>query len=616
MEARAELTGGSIARSLKLLGRGLRDVPGLFSIGILGSAIYGAATVASGWLLGRITDSVVEPALAGDDLVTARNVWLAGGALALVALMTAVGVVGRRAVTGAAVFHLQAKHRKKVTRQYTGLPLSWHRRHPTGQLLSNASSDVEAATHVFNPLPFALGVLVMLFIAGWAMLAADVVLGLTGLIVLPGILVANTFYRRYMSPLVTRAQHLRAEVADVAHESFDGALVVKSLGLEQREANRFEESAHRLRDANIGVGRARAVFDPVMDSMPTLATLLVLAVGTARVASGAAGVGDVVTASFLLTLVAFPIRSIGFVLGELPRALVGWTRIARVMDARDSLASGDTELRASDAARIEVNDLHYGYSDPSTGERTEILRGLDLDIEPGKTIALVGATGSGKSTLVNLLVRLDAPDTGEILVDGVDLQELSATSRTEQLALVSQETFLFDDTLRDNITMTDEGEGPSDESVWDALEVAQASGFVSRLSQGLDTHVGERGASLSGGQRQRIAIARALVRAPRFMILDDATSAVDPEVERAILTGLRSVNGGATVIVIAYRMATIAAADEVIHLDKGRVVSRGTHAELLAHDASYRSLLTAYERDTQNRQDEASAVTSGERGWR
>lgn len=601
MAVRSELTGGTIRRSFQLLWRGLRAEPWLFGFGIAGSMLYGAATVASGWLVGRLTDEVATPALAGSAEITARHVWMAGGVLALIALATAIGVIGRRAVSGAAVFHLQSKKRREVTGQYVKLPLSWHRRHPAGQLLSNASADVEAATHVFNPLPFAIGVVVMLGISGWAMLDADFVLGITGLIILPGILISNAVYRRYMSPLVTRAQQLRAEVADVAHESFDGALVVKSLGLEEREAERFTATAHSLRDANVAVGRARAIFDPVMDALPTLATLLVLVVGTLRVSTGAAATGDVVMAAYLLTLMAFPIRSIGFVLGELPRALVGWSRISRVIDARDRLPSGTDSLEGTGPARVEVRDLSYAHRDIATGGHTTVLDGLNLTIEPGRTVALVGATGSGKSTLANLLVRLDSPTSGEVLIDGVPVSDLSAEVRSQQIALVSQETFLFDDTLRGNITLEDPGEGPDDEQVWAALETARATGFVADLPEGLDTHVGERGASLSGGQRQRIAIARALVRAPRLLILDDATSAVDPEVEQAILAGLRDQDGGTTVVVIAYRMATIAAADEVIHLDGGRIVSHGTHEELLESDPKYRALLTAYERDTKER---------------
>lgn len=601
MTTRSELSGGTVRRSFQLLWRGIKAKPWLFGWGIAGSALYGAATVASGWMVGRLTDEVATPALQGAAHITARHVWLAGGVLALIAFLTALGVVGRRAVTGAAVFHLQSQKRRDVTHQYVNLPLSWHRRHPAGQLLSNASSDVEAATHVFNPLPFALGVIVMLVISGWAMFVADPVLGVTGMIILPGILIANTIYRKHMSPLVTRAQQLRAEVADVAHESFDGMLVVKSLGLEARESARFTASAYKLREANIGVGRTRAIFDPVMDALPTVATLLVLAVGTMRVSSGAAATGDVVMAAYLLTLMAFPVRAIGFVLGELPRALVGWTRISRVIAARDRLPGGNADVPVAGPAQVSVRNLSFSHFDSATGDESPVLRNLDLEIPAGKTVALVGATGSGKSTLANLLVRLDEPTAGQVVIDDVPLSQWSPSARAQQIALISQETFLFDDTLRGNITLTDEGSGPADSDVWRALEIARATDFVSALPDGLDTQVGERGATLSGGQRQRIAIARALVRAPRFLILDDATSAVDPEVERAILAGLREQDAGATVLVIAYRMATIAATDEVIHLDSGRIHSQGPHADLLRSDAKYRQLLTAYERESQER---------------
>lgn len=595
----ATLRGGAVSRSGQLLWRGLRSQPLLFGLGIAGSALYGAATVGAGWLLGRATDQVVVPAVSGVE-IAAREIWLAAGSLAAVAVVNAVSVVARRAISGAGVFHLQAQHRRAVTRQYLRLPISWHRRHPAGQLLSNASSDVEAATNVFMPLPFALGVLVMLIIAAWAMLSADTVLGLAGLVVIPGIVATNVVYQRRMSPLVTKAQQLRAEVADVAHESFDGALIVKSLGLAEHEQQRFAGEADRLRGANVAVGRARAVFDPVMEALPTLATLLVLAVGAVRVAAGAVQAGDVVTAAYLLTVMAFPVRAFGFVLGELPRGLVGWERIARVLDATDRLATGEEQFRKSGPAAVSVTDVHVTYRD-AVGDETRVLRGVNLTIEPGRTVALVGATGAGKSTLANLLVRLGDPTTGSIAIDGVDLRDLDAAQLARAAALVAQEAFLFDDTVRGNITLADIDDGPSDDEVIAALTAARAWDFVSQLPQGLDTVVGERGASLSGGQRQRIALARALIRSPRLLILDDATSAVDPEIERDILAAIRNARAGATVILVAYRLATITSADEVIHLRDGKVASRGTHWELLERDPDYRALVTAYERDAAER---------------
>ena len=221
-----------------------------------------------------------------------------------------------------------------MTRQYLRLPLSWHQRHPTGQLLSNANADVEAMWFPIAPMPMAVGVLVMLAVAGVALVLTDPVLSLIGFLVFPAIFVLNVVYQRRLSPLATRAQQLRAEVSGVAHESFDGALVVKTLGREDDETERFRAAAHELRDAQIAVGRVRGVFDPALEALPTLGVLAVLVVGTARIESGAMDAGDLVQVAYLFTLLAFPVRAIGWVLGELPQSVVGWDRVSQRADAR------------------------------------------------------------------------------------------------------------------------------------------------------------------------------------------------------------------------------------------------------------------------------------------
>ena len=313
------ISGGALRRSFVLIGRGLRAQPRTFAIAIIASALYGVGTVASGWLLGRATDDVIVPALNSTGDISPADIWLMGGALALVALIVALSVAARRVYAGMAAFDVQASHRRDVTRRYLELPMSWHRRHPTGQLLSHASSDAEAATGVFVPLPFALGVVVMLLVASAAMLAANLYLGLIGLAILPLVFTVNAVYRRWMSPAIALAQAERAHVADMAHASFEASLVVKSLGTAAREEAAFAAAADQLRIANTRVGRIRAVFDPVIDLIPAAATLLVLVVGAQQVSQGHARAGAVVTAAYLLTVMTFPVRSLGFGLGGLPR---------------------------------------------------------------------------------------------------------------------------------------------------------------------------------------------------------------------------------------------------------------------------------------------------------
>jgi ABC-type multidrug transport system fused ATPase/permease subunit len=568
----------------------------MFALAVAGSALYGVMTAGSAWALGRVTRDVITPAFRsghvdGGDL--ARGAALLG----TVALLLVIGVIGRRVAAGVVVYDLGAIFRRRVTAQYLRLPLAWHSRHPTGQLLSNANADVEATWQVFAPLPMAIGVVVMLVVAAAAMVVADPVLALIGLCVFPAVFAANVVFQRIMSPRVTAAQRLRAEVSDVAHESFDGALVVKSLGREGEETQRFRRSADALRDANVEVGRTRGTFDPVIEAIPNLGTLAVLAVGTSRAAHGESSVADVVQVAYLFSLLAFPVRALGWVLGELPRSAVGWSRVQAVLSATGELPFGDGVLVGSGAARLTVEHADYAHLD-ADGDLVPALVDVSLEVPPGSTVAVVGATGSGKSTLTSLLVRLVDPDAGTVRLDGVDLRTLRAGEVARATAVVPQQTFLFDDTVRGNITLGDPAlEDADDHRVWAALRLAQADGFVAALAHGLDTEVGERGATLSGGQRQRLALARALVRNPRLLVLDDATSAVDPQVESAILAGLRAQEHQSTVVVVAYRKATIALADRVVFVEDGRVVDVGTHTELLGRRPAYRHIVEAYERD-------------------
>lgn len=567
----------------------IKREPRIFALSTVGSLLFGALTVADAWVLGWATDHVVLPAFR-DGEIGAGLLWAVLGLFLGVAILRAVGIVARRLGAGVMQYRMQAHYRRAVTRQYLTLPMEWHQRHPTGQLLSNANSDVEAAWGPIAPLPMAVGTVAMMLIAVGQMLIADLMLALIGLLVFPAVIVANLAYQRLASPLMTKAQALRAEVSEIAHESFDGAMVVKTLGREAEETARFAAKAHELRDVSIKAGRIRAVFDPTLAALPNIGVLIVLAVGVSRVLHGQTGAGDVVTVAYLLTIVSFPIRSIGWLLGEFPRSVVGFDRVHSVLDATGEMKYGGRRIDGSGSAhgaRLEVDHLAYAYD-----HHQQVLDEVTFTVDPGQTVALVGATASGKSTLTGLMTRLVDPDGGAIRIDGVDLRELRRGALAESVAVVPQTAFLFDDTVRGNVTL---GADISDAEVWAALRTAQADGFVAALADGLDTKLGERGTSLSGGQRQRISLARALVRRPRLLILDDATSAVDPEVEARILSALRSGGGDTTLVVVAYRKATIGLADEVIFLDNGRIAARGPHEELLLRSPDYANLVNAYE---------------------
>ncbi|WP_327152811.1 ABC transporter ATP-binding protein [Nocardioides sp. Soil796] len=570
-----------------VLGVAIRREPWIFTVSTLGSVLFGALTVADAWVLGWSTEHAVIPAFENGE-IGAGVLWAVFGLFVGVAILRAVGIVARRLGAGIMQYRMQAHSRREVTRQYLDLPMEWHQRHPTGQLLSNANSDVEAAWFPIAPLPMAVGTVAMMVIAIVQMLLADVVLALVGLLVFPVVVVANVVYQRTSSPLMTRAQQLRAEVSEIAHESFDGAMVVKTLGREGEETERFAERVHELRDVLIKAGRIRAMFDPTISALPNIGVLVVLGTGVARVLDGSTDAGAVVTVAYLLTIVSFPIRSIGWLLGEFPRSVVGYERVQAVLDARGDMAYGTASVEAAGAgADLQVERLAYAYD-----EEQPLLRDVTFGVAPGRTTALVGATASGKSTLTNLITRLVDPDEGAVRIDGTDLRDLDRGELARVLSVVPQTAFMFDDTVRGNITL---GGDFTDDEVWDSLRTAQADGFVAGLPHGLDTELGERGTSLSGGQRQRVSLARALIRRPRLLVLDDATSAVDPEVEARILGGLRQNGSDTTLVVVAYRKATIGLADEVLHLADGRIAGRGTHEELLERSPDYATLVNAYE---------------------
>jgi ABC-type multidrug transport system fused ATPase/permease subunit len=610
------LSGTFTRRAFGVIGHALRTEPRRFAVAITAAALFGILVALFGSMLGEIVDDVVLPSVRGETIggpwgrVTQRPrdaILLAGSAFLAIGIVNAFLVAVRRTAQGWAVAGVGARHRRVVADALASLPLGWHRSNPAGRMLSAMSSDSETATDPLHPLAFTLGSFVMMVSAGISLTLIDPWMALTGMAVVPAILLVNVVYERVITPRWDKGQSLRAQVSTIAHESFEGGTVVKALGAEDRETERFRVSAEALRDADIAVGRTSAWFEPIMDLIVPLGSLALMIVGAVRAEAGAVTVGGVVTAIYLITLLAVPIRGIGWVLGQMPQALVAFGRIGSIAEAATEVDEpGHLSVAKEGAGALSFDEADIG-ADDGDGILKVLVRDVTLHLEPGTVTALVGTTGSGKSTIAMAAARLSRPARGTVRLDGTDIAVVAALG--EHVALVPQASFVFGSTVRDNVTL---GEAYDDEAVWEALRSASIDHLVKDLggdaADGLDAVLEERGMNLSGGQRQRIAIARALVRDPRVLVLDDATSAVDPRVEQDILRALRRDGDGPTVLIIAYRLASILLADRVIHVHDGSVIDAGTHGELLARDAGYRDIVTAYEADTKRRADE-------EAGW-
>lgn len=566
--------------------RGGREEWRTFVPSVLAALVQGGAVVGAASGLGWVTTNVITPAYATGD-TGAGAAFSAVAVIVGVAVLRVCGLVTRRVTAGITQFRLHARYRRALTRRYQRLSLAWHRRHPPGGMLSTVGSDVEAMWSPMMPLPFAIGVLFMLLAAVAATVVADPVLAVVASVLVPLIVTVNLVYQRRVAPRLRHAQQMRAEVASIAHESFEAEQVVRTLGLRAAQTRQFAASAARLRDANIRAGRVTAAFDPVVELLPTTGVLVVLLVGAGRVADGAIDTGVLIQVTYLLTTMAFPLQIIGRLLSGLPLSVIGRERVGRTLACEEVQSFGDAMLSGSGGLRARLEGVGFAY-DPAQ----PVLHGLHLELPPGSVTAVVGTTGSGKSTLVGLLSRLLDPSTGRVVLDGHDARALAEGQITGAVALVAQQTFVFDDTVRGNVAL----DGPfSDDEIRRALRAASADTFVAALPHGLDTVLGERGATLSGGQQQRIALARALVRRPRLLILDDATSALDTRVERDILARLRGAVGDTTLVVVAYRRSSIVLADRVVYVHSGRIVATGTHRHLFDTVPGYRDLVGAYD---------------------
>jgi len=567
--------------------RSLHAHPWAHTGGIAGGTMFATTVVGFTIVVGRVTDEVIIPGLDNPGSISGRGIWVAMAVIAVVGLIRGLSVMVRRFFNFMGAMLTQRTWRRSIVDRYLDVPLDFFRTRPAGELLAHADADIEAASSMLMPLAFAVTVVVLVVLAVVSLLLVHPLFALIALFLFPTLARINQIYTRAVEAPAARVQAMVGEVSAVAHESLEGVLVVKTLGRESDEVKRLMEVSELLRSERLKVGAIRGRFEPILFALPGLGVLVLLLVGVWLVGRGAVTVGEVVQAMTLFGILWLPVQILGFLFQEMPRSVVAMDRIDSVLSVESECHPDPDRVLVAVPTSVGVLIEGVSFAYP---HGPVVLDKLSLQISPGEVVALVGATGCGKSTLVSLMSGMMPPDCGRIAIGGVDVSGLGPDGVARLTAPVLQETFMFADTLRSNLIL--DAEVSSDE-VDRVLKLVAADRFVAELPDGPDTVLGERGVTLSGGQRQRLAIARALLRHPRLLMLDDATSAVDPVVEAAILENLRA-HRGRTLVVVAHRLATIRLADRVLFMHGGRIAAEGSHEELLSVPG-YLALARAYE---------------------
>jgi ATP-binding cassette subfamily B protein len=538
-----------------------------------------AAQIALIWVTGR---GVIDQALVDKDTT---QLWLYVGAIAGLGLASSVMMLGRRLISGKQALDVEMDMRQGIYSHLVRLSFGFYDRHQTGQLMSRATVDLQGVRFFlgygliffFQNILTVASVTVVLFFFEWRL--ALVVLAVTPFIV--GIAYR---YSHVAHPTLRDVQQKLADVATVSEENIVGVHVVKAFAQEPAEEEKFRGRNEALFAQTIRANRQRATYVPLLSFVPLLAQAAVLLVGARMVAHGSLTVGSFVSFNLYLALLVMPLRSLGMWIGQAQRATASGERIFQVLDEPEEIADkpAAVELPPGDG-EIRFENVSFSYL-----PGRPVLEGVDLALDAGTTLALIGHTGSGKTTLASLVPRFYDVDTGRVLVDGGDVRDVTLASLRREIGVIPQDPFLFSTTVRENIAFG--RPEMTDAEIERVARLAQAHEFVERLPQGYETVIGERGITLSGGQRQRVAIARALALDPRILVLDDATASVDATTEAQIRAGLREVMSGRTTLIVAHRLSTIALADEIVVVDDGRIAARGTHDELFETSSVYREI--------------------------
>jgi ATP-binding cassette subfamily B protein len=484
---------------------------------------------------------------------------------------------------------IEARLRDRLFAHIQRLHFSFHDANATGELMSRGNTDLQHFQNVVVLIPLTFGNFLIVCSVTVIMLVIQPVLAVLALLSLPLVNVLGRRFAQRLHPAVLAVQQEAAQLAAVVEETVSGVRVVKGFGSEPVQAAKLHREADDVYEAAMASSVIRARYMPAIEILPNIGLITVLGYGGHLVLNGDMTVGELVSFNIYVLMLVQPLRMLGMIVANGQRAAAAGERISEVLETAPRIVDRErpeTLPATGPVGRVEFRDVSFDYR---PGIEAGVLDGLSLTIEAGESVALVGATGSGKSTVARLLPRFYEVDRGAVLLDGVDVRHVARRELRRAVGIVFEETFLFSSSIRDNIAFADPG--ADDAIVERAARLAGADEFIRALPDGYDTEIGERGFSLSGGQRQRIAIARAILADPRVLILDDATSAVDPTKEHEIRDALGEVMDRRTTIVIAHRPATIALADRVVLLDGGRVAAEGTHAELLAGNERYREVL-------------------------
>jgi len=546
------------------------------------STVLAIAAQVAAILVLVVTGAVINE-IEGDPEL--RVLFAEAGVIVLLGLVRGALTYGRRIISGRQALGVEYDLRDELYSHFLRLSFGFYDRSQTGQLMSRATMDLQAVRFFlgYGLIFFAQHVVtivvvtVVLFVYSWQ-------LALVALAITPVIVLTAFRYSRVSHPVLRDVQQSLGEVATVAEESITGVHVVKSFAQEKRRAERFGDASNTVFAKTLAANRQRAIYVPLLTFLPFVAQALVLLVGGRMVIDGSMTLGAFSAFYLLLAMLVMPLRMLGMWIGQAQRAVAAGERIFEILDEPEEVSDPtDATPLPPGPGEVTFEGVSFGY-DP---ERP-VIEDVDLHIAAGRTVALIGPTGSGKTTLAALVPRFYDTTRGRVLVDGVDVRRLVRRSLRSEIGVISQDPFLFSASIRDNIAL-----GMPDapfEAVEAAARAAQAHDFILELPHGYDTVVGERGITLSGGQRQRIAIARALLIDPRILVLDDATASVDATTEAKIRTGLREVMRGRTTIIIAHRLSTIALADEVVVIDHGHVAAQGTQAELLETSPVFREI--------------------------